>query len=113
MVFNNYPTGYQPNYYYPQQRSNSRIWVQGEAGAKSYLVAPNTSVDLWDSERPVIYIKSADATGVPRMDIVDYVIRDNAPKAEMPDFVTKAEFAELKNYFEQKLNEIGGGEDDE
>lgn len=66
---------YQPQ---PQQQhgSGSLIWVQGEAAAKSYLVAPNTSIALWDSERQSVYIKSADASGMPTMKILDYTIRD-------------------------------------
>lgn len=49
-----------------QQGSNSGlIWVQGEAGAKSYLVAPGTTVMLMDSENQVFYLKSADASGMP------------------------------------------------
>lgn len=45
--------------------SNSIIWVQGEAGAKSYLVAPNTTLMLMDSESQTFYLKSSDASGVP------------------------------------------------
>lgn len=65
--------------------SNSIIWVQGEAGAKSYLVAPNTTVQLWDSESQVIYLKSADASGMPSMKVLDYTIRDaqNAPNSPL------------------------------
>lgn len=70
MIYNPY---YQP--IQPTQPQNSRIWVQGEAGAKSYLVAPNNSVDLWDTESQTIYIKSADATGIPSMKALDYTIR--------------------------------------
>ena len=55
---------------------SSIIWVQGEAGAKSYLVAPNTTVQLWDSERQTIYIKSADASGMPSIKTLDYTIRE-------------------------------------
>lgn len=72
--------------YYPQQQTqvgmqnnsgNSIIWVQGEAGAKSYMVAPNTTVALWDSETQTIYLKSADASGMPSMRVLDYTIRQN------------------------------------
>lgn len=50
----------------PQQQPNSGlIWVQGEAGAKSYLVAPNTTVMLMDSETQRFYLKSSDASGMP------------------------------------------------
>lgn len=92
MAYNNgFPTGYQPYYgyqsyqnYQPQmqaqtqtQQSSGIIWVQGEAGAKSYLVAPNNTVQLWDSESQTIYLKSADASGMPSMRILDYTIRSN------------------------------------
>lgn len=88
MAYNPFPVGYQPmQTYYPQtqnqpqasQQSNGIIWVQGEAGAKSYLVAPNTTVQLWDSESDVIYLKSADASGMPSMKVIDYKIRNNSP----------------------------------
>lgn len=85
----------------PNAQSNGIIWVQGEAGAKSYMVAPNTTVQLWDSESQTIYLKSADASGMPSMRIIDYTIRDNAPKtpnlAANSDFVTKDELQTVIN----------------
>lgn len=65
-----------------QQPSNGIIWVQGEEGAKAYMVAPGNSVQLWDSENPVIYLKSADANGIPSMRIFDLVER--VTSARMP-----------------------------
>ena len=59
----------------PNNNNNGIIWVQGEAGAKSYLVAPNSTVQLWDSEAQTIYLKSADTSGMPSMKILDYTIR--------------------------------------
>lgn len=136
MAYNNYfPTGYMPQYYNPQfgnqlpqqqyqtqqnsfQNGNSSIiWVQGEAGAKSYLVAPNTTVQLWDSEAQVIYLKSADASGMPSMKIIDYTIRDNSqPQTPSPatmqpvaDYVTKDEF----NAFKDQVQKMVGGRNDE
>ena len=53
------------------QMSNDMIWVQGLAGAKAYLVAPNTTVTLWDSESETIYLKSCDSNGMPSMKILD------------------------------------------
>lgn len=84
----NYPNSYyqnqqqfNPNQQYNQinqnQSTNGIIWVQGESGAKSYLVAPNCTVQLWDSESQTIYIKSADASGMPSIKILDYTIRDD------------------------------------
>ena len=100
---------YQP--YYPQyynqptqpQASNGIIWVQGEAGAKSYMVAPNNTVQLWDSESQTIYLKSADASGMPSMRILDYTIRSNASQmpqnmfsAQNPNIPTREELEALK-----------------
>lgn len=109
MAYNNgFPVNY-PQYYpqyqqtpqqNPQPQSSSMIWVQGEAGAKSYLVAPNTTVQLWDSEAPVIYLKSADVSGMPSMKIIDYTIREgNNPtnKIVESDYVTKQELSEFKS----------------
>ena len=100
-AFNYYPTGYQP---YQQQSASGLIWVQGEGAAKSYPVAPNSSVPLWDSEANVIYIKSADMSGMPSIKILDYTIRDNAPKtaeiAPQTDYATKADVSALENEIE-------------
>jgi hypothetical protein len=65
----------------PTQANNDIIWVQGEAGAKAYLVAPNNTITLWDSESPTIYLKTADMNGVPSMRILDFKERAaNMPK---------------------------------
>ena len=78
---------YYPNYYgqnpepYRGQQSGL-IWVQGEAGAKSYLVANGCSVLLMDSERQTFYIKSADASGMPSLRVYDYTERAQAQTAE-------------------------------
>ena len=80
---NGYPVNYSQYYQYqPVQQTNTQqngiIWVSGEAGAKAYMVAPNNTVQLWDSESQTIYLKSADASGMPSMKVLDYTIRDVA-----------------------------------
>ncbi|MBO6094063.1 MAG: hypothetical protein J6Y48_03790 [Clostridia bacterium] len=80
--YNGFPATYQPVYpvqgYAQQQtQNNGIIWVSGEAGAKAYMVAPNNTIQLWDSESQTIYLKSADASGMPSMKILDYTIRDS------------------------------------
>lgn len=93
-----------------QPASSGIIWVQGEAGAKSYMVAPGASVMLMDSEGDAFYIKSADAAGMPLpLRIFDYQERQAqqaSPPAAQPvpeqDYATRAELAELR----QKLFEI-------
>ena len=79
------------------------------------MVAPNTSVTLWDSEAHTIYIKSANASGLPSMTIIDYTIRndsaqDRAVLAES-DFAKQSDVDYLKSEIEAlraKFGEIEG-----
>lgn len=91
-----------------QQPNNGLIWVQGESGAKSYLVAPNATVMLMDSEGERFYLKSADASGMPLpLRIFDYKERTTsaqqafggsatAESVNFDNFVTREEFEQLK-----------------
>ena len=93
-----------------QQPNNGLIWVQGESGAKSYLVAPNATVMLMDSEGERFYLKSADASGMPLpLRIFDYKERTTtaqqafggsvtAESVNLDNFVTRKEFDELKAF---------------
>lgn len=121
MAYNPYfPTNYQqivPQAYAPQGNSfqngtsSNLIWVQGEAGAKSYLVAPNQTVVLWDSEQNSIYLKSADASGMPSIKILDYTIRNEMPqKADISvqkDFATKDDVEYLKKEINALKSKFG------
>uniref|UniRef100_A0AAU8B5M0 Uncharacterized protein n=1 Tax=Dulem virus 33 TaxID=3145751 RepID=A0AAU8B5M0_9CAUD len=88
-----------------QQPANNGInWVQGEEGAKAYLVAAGNSVLLMDSEATSFYIKSTDPSGMPLpLRIFDYTERTAAPKtpvqaAQEPgvEYVTRSEFDALE-----------------
>ena len=95
-----------------QLNNNPMVWVQGEAGAKAYVLPPNTTLPLWDSEAQVIYIKSVDGSGKPTMTILDYVDR-NAPKEKEEksiEYVTKEQLETLNSQFtsiNEKLNSLG------
>lgn len=120
MAYTGFPS-YQPYYQYQQPTNNGMIWVQGEAGAKAYLIAPNTTVQLWDSERQTVYLKSADASGMPSIKTLDYTIRENTP-ANAPisaqtanpinntEYATKAEIEALQAQIQALKEEIKGGE---
>lgn len=87
---------------------NQIIWVQGEAGAKSYLVARGETAVLWDSENPYIYIKSADMSGMPSMRIFEITEKtgniQNVAKVDTIEYVTRTEFDELKRQFDKFNN---------
>lgn len=86
-----------------QAQQGTPIWVQGEAGAKSFLVAPGQSLILMDSEAEVFYIKATDQSGVPLpLRIFDYKERVmgaqrpvQAAHAPAVEYVTRAEFDAL------------------
>jgi len=91
---------YQPNMQQvPQQQAPSIVWVQSEAEAMTYPIAPNNAVTLWDSNAPVIYLKQADASGKPSMKIYDLVERNSRPVQTMQtqavEYATKDELAAL------------------
>lgn len=122
MAYNNgFPMTYQQMYqpsYQPQMSQNQPntgiIWIQGESAAKSYLVAPNTTVVLFDSESQTIYLKSADATGLPSMRVLDYTIRDQKAHSgvfsqPVGDYATKGEMDALRAELEQIKARLKGG----
>lgn len=81
----------------PKNCGNDMIWVQSEAGAKAFLVAPNTTVVLWDTESPTIYVKSADMNGVPSMRILDFVERGvPAQSVAVVNYATTEELNQIK-----------------
>ena len=83
-------------------------WVQGEAGAKSWFVAPGSTVLLMDSEAMRFYLKSADMSGVPAMRTFEYN-EVGAAKSQEPapaaKYVTLEEFDEFRNEVMAKLSE--------
>ena len=93
-----------------QTAQGAPIWVQGEAGAKSFLVAPGQSLILMDSEAEVFYIKATDQSGVPLpLRIFDYKERITgvqrpvqAAQTPSAEYVTRAEF----NDFVAKISQM-------
>lgn len=96
----------------PQQQQNVNqgiLWVQGEAGAKSYLVAPNTSVLLMDSENSQFYIKTTDQAGMPTLRTFVYQEVTGTPQnaqkqteTNLDDkYVTRQEYDDLRGKYEE------------
>lgn len=113
MAYNNYyPATYQPMYQptYQQPTQQGIIWVQGEAGAKSYMVAPNTTVQLWDSESQKIFLKSADASGMPSIKTLEYTIVGGTGAAgavsAVGEYVSKDELNALQSEIDGLKAEI-------
>lgn len=102
----------------PQPQVNQGLlWVSGEVGAKSYLVAPNSTVLLMDSDSSRFYLKSADNAGMPNLRVFEYNevtnIPQNAPQALNSDFkeldskyVKREEYECLKRQYESIMDRL-------
>ena len=101
---------YQPQQQPAPQQNSGLIWVQGEEGAKAYMVAPGASVLLMDSEAQAFYIKSADASGMPMpLRIFDYTERSSAgravgiPQEKAQEYATKQELQVFQEKIAQQI----------
>jgi hypothetical protein len=101
----------------PQQINQGLLWVQGETGAKSYLVAPNSTVLLMDSENSRFYLKSADGAGMPNTRTFEYKEVLNTPanvlqgqysnEKELNDkYVTREEYDGLKRQYDSIMERL-------
>lgn len=90
------------------------LWVQGEAGAKSYLVAPSTTVLLMDSESQRFYLKSTDGSGMPNLRTFEYTeVLPNTPQPNhsVPDnlddkYVTREEYNSLQAKYAEIMDKL-------
>ena len=126
--YQQFQTGYQPQGLQTMQSqgfsqsptANSGInWVSGEVGAKSYLVAPNSTVLLMDSDATRFYLKSADNSGMPSLRIFEYKEVSNAPQNALQStntaeinldskYVTRDEYDGLKRQYEAIIDRLNG-----
>ena len=100
---------------YQQQPANQGLlWVQGVEGAKSYLVAPNTTVLLMDADAQRFYLKSTDGTGIPNLRMFEYTeVTQNVSQPVLTTnenlddkYVTRNEYNDLKNQYEEIINKL-------
>lgn len=132
-AFNPYQQNYQPMQQNMQQQipqmpqvgtqmsqpqcNQGLIWVSGEIGAKSYLMAPNNTILLMDSERSVFYIKSTDGAGMPTLRTFEYKeyvqdvpVQQQGQQVEQikldEQFVTRDEYKELLQRYEELEKEL-------
>ena len=95
-----------------QTPTNDMIFVLNENEASSFPVAPNNRVVLWDKNQTTFYVKSANAQGIPSMQIFDFSERtQNAPQTPTEhvckcgnDFIPKSEL----NAINGKFDDISG-----
>ena len=87
-----------------QPTNDTMLFVLNENEASAYPVAPNNSVVLWDKNNKTFYIKTANAQGIPSMQIYDFKERvqtqENATKTHEctcgDKFATKEQINDLR-----------------
>lgn len=131
--YNFYPVSYanqmgysgvpvQQNFTQPQTQpinNCAMAWVDGEIEARGRQMPVGvTQLAMWDTNRPVIYLKSLNQMGMPNpMQIIHYTVEeaqqaltsgqavpesDNTSKPDMSQYVTKEELRETINSLSNK-----------
>ena len=101
------------NQFYPRSTimSGPQIqWVQGIEGAKAYQLAPNSNIQLLDSENDgIFYIKTSDNIGMCNLRVFKYeeITSSQATQsANLSEYVRKDELESL-------VNSMLGGKDEQ
>lgn len=112
-VSSNPPYRYQASMTSPQLQYDSNQkpalqvpWVNGEVGAQAYIIAPNSTVLLMDSDNPIFYIKTSDASGKAVIQAFKYQeVKSESPVSSSDNYVTKKEFEEFKSSILNRVQE--------
>ena len=114
----NYPYGgFNPYGNYQPRQTNTYAFVNGVEGAKSFIVQPNQTVLLMDSEQPVCYMKQANGLGQGSLryfklvEVSENDVRSAASgkTAENVEFATKKEIQDIVS----RLDKLEGVKKDE
>ena len=128
--YGNYPYGspYQSPYYHPNVSQNNQVnqqpqmnqyaFVNGIEGAKSFQLNPNQTILLMDSDSPVCYMKTSNGVGQSTLryfkltEVTEADLKaQSIPNDKSTDYVTKNEFKELSDRFEELLEKINKKEE--
>ena len=128
--YGNYPYGspYQSPYYHPNVSQNNQVnqqpqmnqyaFVNGIEGAKSFQLNPNQTILLMDSDSPVCYMKTSNGVGQSTLryfkltEVTEADLKaQSIPNDKSTEYVTKNEFKELSNRFEELLEKINKNEE--
>lgn len=95
----------------PSSNSVMVVFVEGEAGARSYPVAAGNTVMLMDFNSNKFWLKSTDTTGMPQQ-LRTFSFIEEIPKVESTiktvPVVTREEFDALSQKIDKLISELGG-----
>lgn len=58
------------------------VRVSGRPGAEAYQMAPNSEVLLLDETAPIVWLKTTDGAGYPRLTPYDIAIHEDEPPVD-------------------------------
>lgn len=98
----------------PPHTNQGLLWVQGEAGAKAYLMAPDSTVLLMDSEGSRFFLKSTDKAGLPSLRVFEYSeVSQNALQSAQSvqnnlddKYVTRQEYDALRAKYAEIIEKL-------
>lgn len=96
------------------QVKNYITWVKGREEADAYMLGRNTVLPLWDSEDPLIYIKSTDEFGNPLPEkVLRYTVeqkKENNIQNQESQYVTRQDMEGMMDRFLDKFKEVMNGQ---
>ena len=81
-------------------------FVSGIEGAKAFIVAPNQTVYLRDSDTETLFIKTADNQGRYTLKTYNLTPTDGVTKQNNVEFATISELNAVKRDFEERMNKL-------
>ena len=82
---------------YPQEQTQNLIRVNGIDGAKTYQMAPNSTVALFDCNEDIMYIKTTDGAGFPSIRTFSFIeVKEQNKPISQVDYISREEFEEFK-----------------
>lgn len=89
------------------QVQSSIIWVHGIQAANSFMIAPNSTVALWDIDSQKIFLKSADNSGMTSIRTLKYVTEEeNTEPVEPSKYVSYDDLENLENRIAEKIGNL-------
>ena len=109
--FGQYPYNYNQYQYQPQQMQQQTqyiplTFVSGIEGAKAFIVTPNQTVYLRDSDSDMIFIKTADTQGRYTLKTYNLIPTEEVKKNYNNEFASVEALNALRNDFEERLKKL-------
>ena len=106
----------QPQMQMPMEMPIQDIRYVNKAQAEAYILYPNTKVMLIDKDNSMVYLKTADNTGLCKTDYFKFEPinadgspvqpKEEKPKVDMGEYIKKSELANLGYVTMEQLNDI-------